>query len=439
MRIFLKFELKLLLRNPFIGILTILIFALLLFATQNGIKRVEKQQQTIKKLKDGENLFYQKSKLLLDSLEKGTKKPFSDRNWYLSPDNAITLSAFRGAGSYVILPPAPLSVVSTGQSDIFPYYSKVALGTKNEAKDNENFENPFNTAIGDFDLAFVLVFIFPLFIISLTYNVLSSEKEQGTLNLLLSMPLNIRSWLVQKIAFRYVFLMLLMSILLMTSLLVFGINMAESAFLSLLIATSLYTLFWFLCAFSVNLLGKSSSNNATILLGIWLFFTLMIPSVANMLAGGLYPVPSRVAFVTAQRDLKAQADKDKEKVLAAFYAKNPQFENKKDEDEKSWKDYWREGFAEEDYLKEMMAKLEHKFQGQAQAQRDFAGVFQWLSPAILFQNKLNQLAKTDTQSYLDFDVKVAGFEANWTNYFKNKFMKDEKMTTKDFDNFPRYK
>ncbi|MCU0389975.1 MAG: DUF3526 domain-containing protein [Thermoflexibacter sp.] len=434
----LKFEIKNLSRNPFVGLLSALLLVLILFATFNGKQRVDNQLATIQKLKEKENKFYENHRTVLDSIEKGLKQPLPEASWYKSPEYPITVGAIRGSGSYAVLTPAPLSAVSTGQSDLFPYYFKVAVGNTNAGRDNDNFENPFNTAQGQFDLAFVLTFILPLLIIALTYNILSAERERGTLPLLLSMPLNIKQWLLQKLVFNYLFINILIFVLLALSFAFFGISLTDFSFVQLLFALALYSLFWFGMAYLVNSLGKSSSFNAMSLLGVWLFFTLLVPSTVNMLATALYPVPSRVEFVTAQRQMQNQTEKQKEKILAAFYQKNAQFERKASESEKTWQDWWREGFAEDEYAEQMLQKIKQDFQAKANAQRNFANGFQYVSPVILFQNTLNQIAKTDTKTYMDFQEKVEDFEKEWSAYFKGKFMKNEKLTTKDYANFPKF-
>ncbi len=433
---FIHFEIKNLLRSPFFGILSILLLIFILFATYNGKKRVDNQLLAIETVKNAEKEFYEKHKTVLDSIEKGLRK--APPQWFKNPENPLPLGAFRGAGSYAILQPAPLSAISTGQSDIFPSYTKVAVGNTNAGKDNDNFENPFNTAIGQFDLAFVLGFIFPLLIIAFSYNLLSAEREQGTLRLLLSMPLNINVLLFNKIIFRYLLLFGLIVFLLITSFLIFGISLTNFDFINFILVLGAYGFFWFLLAFAVNLLAKSSATNAMLLLGCWLFFAFIIPSTVNMLAGSFYPVPSRVEFVTAQREIDKQAETEKEKILADFYAKNPQFKRPASEGEKTWKDWWREGFAEDNYVLQLKNKLQKQYAEQAQAQRNFANGFQYFSPIILFQNKLNKIAATDTETYLSFQNSIEVFEKKWTTYFETKFMKDEKIMVKDFESFPKY-
>jgi ABC-2 type transport system permease protein len=433
---FIQFEIKNLLRTPFFGIVSILLLGFILFATYNGKKRVDNQLLAIETVKNSETEFYDKHKTLLDSIEKGLRK--APPQWFKNPENPLPIGAFRGAGSYAILTPAPLSAISTGQSDIFPTYTKVAVGNLNAGKDNDNFENPFNTAIGQFDLAFVLGFIFPLLIIAFSYNLLSAEREQGTLRLLLSIPLNINVLLFNKIVFRYLLLLSISFFWLVISFVIFGISISNSAFLSFILAVGAYSFVWFLLSFAVNLLAKSSATNAMILLGCWLFFAFIVPSTVNMLAGSWYPVPSRVEFVTAQREIDKQVEQEKEKILADFYAKNTQFKRPTSEGEKTWKDWWREGFAEDNYALQLKNNLQKQYAEKANAQRNFANGFQYFSPTILFQNTLNKIAATDTETYLNFQKETENFERKWTAYFETKFMKDEKMTVKDFESFPKF-
>ena len=56
--------------------------------------------------------------------------------------------------------------------------------------------------VGRFDLAFVVVYLLPLLVLALSFNVLSEEREQGTLALTLSQPVSARGVVAAKLAFR---------------------------------------------------------------------------------------------------------------------------------------------------------------------------------------------------------------------------------------------
>jgi ABC-2 type transport system permease protein len=435
---FLYFELRALFAHTFVWILVGLLAVLMWFATYNGYKRVDAQKALIQEVKQIEKAFYEKNRLALDSIERGLRLAIPEPLWYTDPANPLPMSAFRGAGKYGILPPAPFALVSTGQSDLFPFYSKVAIGSVNVGKDNEHFENPFHTATGQFDLAFVCVFILPLLIIATSYNILSAEYEQGTWQVLRAMPIDMRRWLAQKVLFRYAFFTALCSLLLGICLSLYAVPVGKAEMTWLLCGLAVYMAFWFAVGFGVNLWSRSSANNALILLGVWLLFAVVLPSTAHLLATYLYPVPSRVVYVNALRQADQKAEKEESKILDAFYAKNPQLTRKTNDVAKTWRDVWYERFALMEYNQTLQQDIQESFAQKASAQRQFAQYFAYTSPAILLQNHFNNIAQTDTQTYLTFQEQLKNYEKRWTAYFKEKFMQNKKLTAKDYAHFPSF-
>lgn len=429
-----KLELKNIVRNPLVLILVLFLFVFILFASYNGKARVSKQIEGIELVKNKETTFYANHKKNLQDIEKGIKTP-PDRV-FEDPTNPVAMGNYYG-GIYLTLTPTPLAVISNGQSDIFPYYSKVNIGSTNAGKDNDNFESPMNIATGGFDLGFVFVFILPLLIIAFSYNILSSEREQGTLRLLLSMPINIKIWLLEKITFRYFFIVVLISVLLTLSLYIIGVNFLDTSYLLLLLSIALYTLFWFGLAFLVNLLNKSSSQNIILLLGTWLLFVLIIPSFVNILASSVHPSPSRVQYVTSKRAIEKEFEKKEEAILQKFYEENPSEKDSEKDATNRFRSYWNRNFILLDEKNKFMDAFENKYKKQAMNQRKFANKLSWISPAVILQNTMNEIAETDTQHYLNFQNNTKTFQKRWINYFYTKYKNHQKLTVKDFNNFPK--
>ncbi|KAB1067727.1 DUF3526 domain-containing protein [Tamlana haliotis] len=429
-----KLELKNIVRNPVVVILVLFLFLFILFAAYNGKSRVDKQIEGIALVKNKENTFYTNHKNTLISIEKGEANAPS--RVFEDPTNPVAMGNYYG-GVYLTVTPAPLAVISNGQSDIFPYYTKVNINSTNAGKDNDNFENPMNIATGGFDLAFVFVFILPLLIIAFSYNILSSEKEQGTLRLLLSMPINIKTWLLKKIVFRFVFIVVLISILLTLSLVITGVNFSNLSYLLLLLSIALYTLFWFGIAFLVNLLDKSSSQNIILLLGIWLLFVIIIPSIINIVSSSIYPSPSRVEYVTAKRDIEKEFEKKEEAILQKYYEEHPSVNTNGAEAPDRFRRYWNKNFILLNEKTKFMEAFESKFENQSINQRNLANSLSWFSPSIILQNTMNNIAETDTQHYLDFQNEAKVFQKEWTSYFYNKYKNHQKLTVEDFNNFPK--
>ena len=89
---------------------------------------------------------------------------------------------------YVTLPPTGLAALSVGQSDIQLNYLPISLATTLDVTKNLELENPINLSTGSFDIAFVVIFLLPIFILAMSYDLLSSEKERGTLAMILAHP-----------------------------------------------------------------------------------------------------------------------------------------------------------------------------------------------------------------------------------------------------------
>jgi ABC-2 type transport system permease protein len=101
-----------------------------------------------------------------------------------------------------MLPTAPLGPVALGQSDLFPSQYDVTNQSSVVFMNPSDIESPWHLMSGHFDLAFVIVYLLPLLIFALSYNLLSAERENGTLRLLLSQPLRLRTLLAGKLSVR---------------------------------------------------------------------------------------------------------------------------------------------------------------------------------------------------------------------------------------------
>src|SRR6266508_4576303 len=113
-----------------------------------------------------------------------------------------SVAASRTGPRYALAPPAPLAALAVGQSDLYPYYFKVTSQSKQTFTANDEIENPTNLLAGRFDLAFVIIYLYPLLILALSYNLISAEREQGTLAMLMSQPVSLRTFASGKIGLR---------------------------------------------------------------------------------------------------------------------------------------------------------------------------------------------------------------------------------------------
>ena len=276
-----KYEMKLLLRSRWIQILTILLLLLFGFSSHNGKERVAKRTADINaakiELREDDQIMLK----VLDSVERGLSVNIP--RWTI-PSNPMAVGNYHPR--VASMEPQSMAFIATGQSDLFTHYVKPKVSGDDFALNFTEMTSPIQLLFGSFDLAFVIVYLLPLIIIAFSFNVLSSEKESGSLKLLASQPINIRSWLLKKLIVRYFWVALIVVLTLIAVFLFLGVEwQATASYLPELFALILvYMLFWFALAFLVNLWINSSSKNAISLIGLWVFFVLLAPSILNQLS-----------------------------------------------------------------------------------------------------------------------------------------------------------
>uniref|UniRef100_UPI00359428F0 ABC transporter permease n=1 Tax=Pricia sp. TaxID=2268138 RepID=UPI00359428F0 len=281
-----KYDLILLFRASWIQALLLIFLFIFLFAGYNGKQQTIARNSEIEKARTEVASNDAKMRILLDSIERGltiTSEPY----WTL-PNEAAAVGNYYPRVAYK--PPSDLSFVALGQSDIYTHTVKPILRSDATNLHFTELRSSVNLLFGSFDLAFVIVYLLPLIIIALSYNVLSYEREHGSLKLLASQPISIFNWTFQKVIFRYITISVMIILTLLITFLVNGVSIIENftGFVWLAALSLLYALFWFVVAFVVNLSAGSSAKNAITLLGIWVLFVLLIPSILNLSANTIY-------------------------------------------------------------------------------------------------------------------------------------------------------
>jgi ABC-2 type transport system permease protein len=238
-----------------------------------------------------------------------------------------------------VLPVAPLAFLATGRSDILPrsYKSSPWRGKEPNAPTTDD---PVALLIGDFDLKLVVLAVLPLILVLSCFDLLASEREDGTLRLILSQPIPFRHLLLCRAAVRGSLVVgsSLITIVALTS----AVHLAGGAIwigrLAAYTAVSIgYLCLWVVIAICVNLLGRSGTANSVLLGGSWLAMVVFIPGITPVMAEVLTPTPSRALYVDLERAARLKVYNgirpgasspsvdDREAMLAAFLKRHPEW------------------------------------------------------------------------------------------------------------------
>jgi len=291
--------------------------------------------------------------------------------------------------------------------------------------------------VGSVALAIVIVYLLPLIIIAFSYNVLTAEKESGTLRLLAAQPMSLAQWLLQKLSLRFLCLFVLVAgeLLLVSAVLGLDIMADFPAFMRILGLILAYMLFWFSLAFLVNLWVGSSAKNALSMLGLWVLFVLLMPSVLNQLGNTLYPMPSRTLMINEMRIKKAEVSQKQDEILDNFLRDHPEYAIN---DTSQSRTFWHRYMASQRLLKDELQPVVGAFEVQLDRQQDWIDKYKWLSPAVITQESLNQIAGTSTGDYESFRSQVIAFAQSWREYFMPFLYNNREFSQKDYANLPSF-
>jgi len=339
---------------------------------------------------------------------------------------------------YAMLPPTALAPLAIGQSDLLPYYFKVSTDARETMMAATEIENPQHLLAGRFDLAFVAVFLYPLLILAISYNMVSIEKEQGTLALAASQPVALAALVGGKVMVRAALLVGLVVACAVVALASNGVSfVAPGAAVRLALWTALvgaYGAFWFALAIVAASLGRSSATNATGLATAWLVLVVLLPSMFNLAATTVYPVPSRVEMIQAVRVASDEATNAGSAALARYYEDHPDLAA--GGAEQAMNDFNVVRVAVDDDVARRAKPVVDRYEEQLRRQQRLIDRLRFLSPAVLMQDALSDVAGTGVARHRHFLEQVDRFHAGWRRFIVPLIFQKGRITA--FDGVPSF-
>lgn len=319
-----------------------------------------------------------------------------------------------------VLEPAPLAALAIGRGDLDPFSARVSMLTGRHALHAQwQIASPLTLLAGRFDLAFLIVVLFPLLIIALAYNVLAAERERGTLLMVLSQPVRVRTLLAAKIGVRAI--AVLGSAVALTGVAGLcvvdpdadGASIALAAWLG---ATLLYGAFWFGLALWVNATGARPATNAVALVTAWVALVIVMPAALNLVVTAMHPLPSRLALLQATRAIDNETARTATKLLDRFYHDHPELVPAADRAHFTRVSYAARLEQERRLLPAVVA-----FERQLEAQQAAIDRYRFASPAVLTSELLTRIAGNDRVRFLAWQESVRAFVLTWRERFVRDF------------------
>jgi len=423
------------------------------YAIWNGAERVREQQAGLNRYTAAHEALVERYRQRAEAIERveagGTPGPFNlHRNEFTwGPRQPGYVPAW--APFFAALPAAPAAVLAVGQSDIYPPVFTVRTFTRELHPGVEPNGNPVKLLLGHFDLAFAILYLYPLFILALGFDLAASEREQGTLALLLSQPLSARSLLLGKSAARAIMILATTfgCVALGCFLLTPEVKGAHSLLRLILWcpAVTVYGACWLGFALWINSFGKSSTFNALTSISCWLGFTVLLPAILLLIANWRYPLPAKAEMVEAQRtadfevsERRSQLDpEEQERLLARFIEENPDLQKPG-----AWNDkgrFYLIAYAQRHGTSHQLDDRTRENTEQKDRQMSFITSLSFVSPAVLMQRVMYEIAGAGLARHEHFLEQASRYQREFERFFWPRLFTGAALSSTEFKDIPRFK
>ena len=412
----------------------ILFLGMAAYAVINGFAWARFQQKALEDIRteESQRLSSVKRNIVRANSGRLSPSPFRDPRNPSAVGNSVAVQ-------HATMPPGVLAPLAVGQSDLLPYYLKVTLRSRDALVGGGELENPVHLLFGQFDLAFVFLYVYPLLILTLGYNMISGEREAGTLALTLSHPITLQQLVLGKVVCRGVFILASAAGLSVAAAIATGVPLNNGEALTRLLVwiavMAAFGAFWFAAAVLVSALGKSSVTNALALSALWIFFTLLIPSFLNVTAQTAHPIPSRVEMIQAMREATDAATAERSRLMARYLEDHPDLTGASAE---TLTQLAVRNVVIAEEIDRRMDPVLREFDQQLKAQQEIVNRYQFLSPAILAQAALFDLAGRSNYRYHHFVRQAETFHSTWQRHLRPLILRDVRMTPSDIEALPKF-
>lgn len=319
--------------------------------------------------------------------------------------------------AYAVKPPSPLAGVASGQSRLLPFYLRTDLDYVAPPAASFDFVSPRALSLGEFDLAFVLVFVLPLTLIALGAPRLAAERDSGALALMaVQLPSFPRLVMLKLGAMALVcvpFSVLASALALTLAGTPWWSGAARPAML-LGAAVASYTLFWCcLCALVASRSGVIASYLRLVML--FITFSFVLPAGGALAIELAYPAPSSLAYLEQLRRVSDPTPAQRDALFLHQLAAFPQYAEA------------AQRVAQVPYATKIIF-VQRAVEQQLGARREAAArqlgqaasaaaTLRWLSPPMVFDALLQQAAGTDAARHQRFLLDAQAYTETLRRFF----------------------
>ncbi|NML41065.1 DUF3526 domain-containing protein [Chitinophaga sp. G-6-1-13] len=424
-------EWRLLCRTRLLPVVAAILLPAAVIALYYGHNVSAKQQAAVDSLQQHyqQQLATLRGQLQADTSTPQGKAAYIAASWPIVADHRLH--------AVVWYPPAPGAALSIGMSDLAKYYYPIAVKSSYTPTE-EKISNPLQLATGNFDTAFLLIYLMPLLSICTSCQLLSQEKEQGTLSLLLVQHGALTRLLLLRLLIRY--LILLSGMLLIGTA---GMAMAVSThgfpwreWAAWMGITAAWLSFWMGLIWFVIAWNQHTTTNLVLLFSLWLLLLIVLPASYRLMTNQPR-IDDTATNAAVQRQLEWDTwDLPKRQLLDSFYQAYPQYRNAQAYDTGIHSS--RHAMAYYSLVDQRMQRILAAQEANKHEAQQMLDASVRYNPAVYTQLLLNSIARTDIADYDHFREETRRFRDQWKQFFYQRHFQDQQLTEADYQSLPVY-
>ncbi|WP_225035508.1 hypothetical protein [Winogradskyella sp. SM1960] len=379
--------------SPFKIVAVLLFIIASIYGLQNGADLYEKQNSEIERINKEAEI--QKA-TTLSYFENNQKGP-ENRPWI---DVTSPFWALWHTPTYHFKKPSPALVYNIGQTEQYGFYKAIRTSSSPYDADMTNeISNPERIQSGTLDFSFVILFLLPLLLLVLLYNIKGQEAEHGFLPLVFVQTGSKNWWLLSRTAFYTVLLLLVLFGVMLYGATLTNVFNSENIFGNIFLWVTLYLFFWVIIYFLILKYGKNTVSNTLQMIGVWLLFAFIIPATVQQWITIEKPTNLMVDLIDVSRDTKSEINAQSiDKIDEQLFQLYPNLKDTKVAQENITVSRLRR-LSTSALINVEMKKATKSIEEENKSKNKLISKTYWFNPISYFQNKLNQLSNTHYNDY----------------------------------------
>jgi ABC-2 type transport system permease protein len=309
------------------------------------------------------------------------------------------------SSTYQFKKPSPGTVYTIGQAEQYGFYKAIGISSSPyDADMAKEIANPERIQSGTLDFSFVVLFLLPLLLLILLYNIKGQESEQGFLPLVFVQTSSKNWWILARTSFYALLLLLILFGVLVYGAMLTNVFEADNLFWNVFVWVTIYLLFWTVIYFFIIKYGKNTVSNTLQMIGVWLLVSFIVPAAIQQWISIEKPTNLMVDFIDAKRDRTDEIyNLSNEIIYQQLLDVYPNLKQTKiGKDASLFRKVKR--YSIRALINLAMKNATAKIEEDNRSKNELISKTYWFNPFTYFQNTFNRLSKThydDYQTYRD--------------------------------------